>query len=431
MRWYGFWKVIWFLKNYEEGEEDGMDTARLTELVKIQKKADSSKAVKKEFYDNWLQFIREEGPGEEAFRFLIEGFPFCGMEPFAEYLRTSEDMQKTVIAFLRSSAFGKNSAGALKCALNLLACLMRDVETEFATCAVLMRELPRLAFTKEKQLIKDIGKIFARQMFCVIYAKRRLPSLGNYGLNDRDKNNLVLVFRSGLDQCRGIQMDERERMGADLVAAWIENDDSAPVQPAVSPQVPVLKPVSAVQPAAVQTESGEERKASEEEGWTGLYNRGVQCLKQAYDRMQQDMLKMSAENKGFSAEREKLQAELEKRNEQVEHLAAEVSDRDERLFAADKEKELLQSEITWLKEALEQKKAELSDRIQMSQIAQMDSERQSDQQLKRLGSELGTYYQDIMESEGIPMTAELGEILRDQIKDVFGVLIKHGIRVDQ
>ena len=68
MRWYGFWKVIWFLKNYEEGEEDGMDTARLTELVKIQKKADSSRMIKKEFYDNWLQYIREEGPGAEGRR---------------------------------------------------------------------------------------------------------------------------------------------------------------------------------------------------------------------------------------------------------------------------------------------------------------------------------------------------------------------------
>ena len=82
-----------------------MDTSRLTELVKIKDKAKSSKADKREFCDLWLELIREEGPVEKAFQFLIDGFPFCGMEPFAGYLKSSEDMQKTVIAFLHSSVF--------------------------------------------------------------------------------------------------------------------------------------------------------------------------------------------------------------------------------------------------------------------------------------------------------------------------------------
>ena len=411
-----------------------MDTAKLAELVKIQKKADSSRMIKKEFYDNWLQYIREEGPGEEVFRLMIEGFPFCGMEPFAEYLRMSEDIQKTVISFLHSSAFGKNAAVSFKCGLNLLACLLRDMEMEFSTCAVIMRDLPRLAFTKEKQPIKDIGKIFARQMFCVIYAKDRLPSLNNYGLNDRDRNNLVLVIRSGLEQCQGSQMDEKERMGAKLVASWLDNVDETHEQPSVQSHTQIPKADSfSVAPVSVRQIIPAENCAAMEEdaGWIGLYNGGMQYLKEAYDRMQQEILKLSSINKGFAVEREKLQSELQKKSEQSEYLKKELEDREERLFVKGKEAELLQAEISRMKEALDQKTAELNDRIEMSQIVRMDSERQSDQQLKRLGSELSTFFQDIKESENVPMSVELGEILRDQIMDVFRVLMKHGIRIDQ
>ena len=410
-----------------------MDTARLNELVKMQKKTDSSKAVRKEFYDNWLQFILEEGPGEEAFRYLIEGFPFCGMEPFADYLRTSEEMQKTVIEFLKSEAFRKNSAISLKCALNLLGCLLRDAETEYGTCATIMREIPRLAYTKEKKMIKDLGKIFARQFFAVIYAKSALPSLDLYELKQKDRNQFELIIRNGLDQYQNLPFDEKEHMGADLTRAWIDHTVPASEPSTVHQETKTQKPKNTV-PVILPEKTAqevEEPATSEERGVSGLYCQDVQNLKDAFVKMQDEILTLTAERKRIDAEKESLSAECVKGHEEAERLRMAFEEKAEMLFAAEKDRELLQTRIQWLEEELKKKDLELNDRIQMNQIVQMDSERQSDQQLKRLGSELSTYYQDIMESENVPMSAELGEILRDQIKDVFSVLIKHGIRVDQ
>ena len=410
-----------------------MDTARLNELVKMQKKTDSSKAVKKEFNDNWLQFIREKGPGEEAFRYLIEGSSFCGMEPFAEYLRSSEDMQKTVIEFLKSEAFKKNSAISLKCALNLLACLLRDAETEYATCAVIMREIPRLAYTKEKQLIKDLGKIFARQFFAVIYAKPALPSLDLYELNQKDRNHFELIVRNALEQYQSLPFDEKEHMGADLARAWIDHAVTTPAAPAAQTEKETPQPLYTAPVILPEKKEPEAEKpaAPEEQGGAGLYCLGVRNLKDAFVKIQDQILTLTSDNRRIISEKESLKAECLKRREEAEHLKAEIEEKAEMLFAVEKERELQQARIQWLEEELKKKETEISDRIQMSQIAQMDTERQSDQQLKRLGSELSTFYQDIMESENVPMSAELGEILRDQIKDVFSVLIKHGIRVDQ
>lgn len=414
-----------------------MDTARLAELVKIKDKSKASKADKKEFCELWMQLVREKGLGENAFRFLVDGFPFCGVEPFMECLRYSEDKQKMVIAFLHSAAFGKNSAVAFKCALHLLSCLIRDAETEYAACAVIMRELPRYAFTKEKQMIKDTGKMFARYLFTVIYAKKQLPSLNHYSLNDRDRDRFVQVVSRGLEDSKSLKYTNRERMGADLVMDWIKPETGETVQTVDSEKTvdcekTEVRPVSQVETTAmVKPEiSSDEKQSYEVPSWSGLYSSGIQYLKDAFSKVQKEMLSLSAENKKLVASRDALQAECQKRQEEADHLKAQIVEKDEMLFAKEKMEEMLQTQMIGLKKELEQKEQEISDRIEMSQIVQMDNERQADQQIRRLASELSTYYNDIRESEGVPMTEDLGEILRDQILEVFKILIRSGIRVD-
>lgn len=409
-----------------------MDTSRLTELVKIKDKAKASKADKREFCDLWLELIREEGPGEKAFQFLIDGFPFSGMEPFAGYLKSSEDMQKTVIAFLHSSAFSRNSAVAFKCGLNLLACLIRDVETEFSTCAVIMRELPRLAVTKEKQMIRDIGRIFARNLFSVIYAKRSIPSLGYYSLSESVKDSFLILVNHGLEDSRLLPLSENERMGMKLVNdCWVMKDTEVSRMPAEQVRDEEEKPAltgTASLPTQNSTVAGEQSEVVQD--WSGLYGKGLQFLKDAFVKAQEQTLNQTAANRKLYTERDRLLAENQKCREEIDRLKKELLEKDEALFAKAKMEELQQVQIGRLVKELEQKEQEICDRIEMSQIVQKNSEQQSDQELKRLGSELSTYYQDIMESEGIPMTVELGEILRDQIMDVFSVLAKHGIRAD-
>ena len=408
-----------------------MDTARLKELVKIKDKAKASKADKREFCEGWLQLIREEGPTDEVFEFLVAGFSFCGMEPFAEYLRTAEDRQKAVIAFLRSSAMGKNGSVAFKCALNLLACMLRDMETDHATGAVLIRELPRLSQTKEKQLIKDLGKIFAKQMFSVIYAKGSLPLLDNYELKRKDRNSFEVLVRNGLEQCQELQLSQEEYMGAELAKRWIEPDRTLGIpepEKKKSRKKPKDESASSDDSAPVVVDEPVVPEAAVPSGQEGG---NAEKSMDAFLKMQDEVLKLSAENRCIRAEWEALKAECQKRSEEAERLKAELVEKDEMLFAKEKEAELLENEIGWLKDELAKKERELDDRIQMNQIVQMDSERQTDQELKRLGSELSTYYQDVIESVNVPMSAELGEILRDQILDVFKVLTKHGIRADQ
>ena len=50
--------------------------------------------------------------------------------------------------------------------------------------------------------------------------------------------------------------------------------------------------------------------------------------------------------------------------------------------------------------------------------------------MNRIASGLKTYHDDLMSAKDAPMTIELGEIIRDEIFDVFEVLANNGIKLN-
>ena len=72
---------------------------------------------------------------------------------------------------------------------------------------------------------------------------------------------------------------------------------------------------------------------------------------------------------------------------------------------------------------------ELEAKLSMTEIALNDESRKHDQQMKRLGNELSTFYTDCMEAKNVQMTEELGKVLLDEIMDVFSILKAHGIEL--
>ena len=56
--------------------------------------------------------------------------------------------------------------------------------------------------------------------------------------------------------------------------------------------------------------------------------------------------------------------------------------------------------------------------------------KESKERQNRIASGLKTYYDDLMSAKDVPMNLELGEIIRDEILEVFKVLKENGIKLD-
>ena len=70
---------------------------------------------------------------------------------------------------------------------------------------------------------------------------------------------------------------------------------------------------------------------------------------------------------------------------------------------------------------------ELQERMKMMEALSRDRAKQSDEAIHRLSSKLKVEYRDFMDAIDIPMDSDLGENMREQLKNVFSVLIKAGI----
>ena len=76
-------------------------------------------------------------------------------------------------------------------------------------------------------------------------------------------------------------------------------------------------------------------------------------------------------------------------------------------------------------------KTEMEAMNEMFEIKLQSQKLESQHKLNRMGIELSTYYADCMEAKDVPMTVELGEVLRDNLMDVFRILSENGIEMDK
>jgi hypothetical protein len=79
---------------------------------------------------------------------------------------------------------------------------------------------------------------------------------------------------------------------------------------------------------------------------------------------------------------------------------------------------------------IEAKDQEISQRTQMIEALSRDRAKQSDEQMHRLASKLKVEYRDFRDAETLEMDCDLGENMREQLKNVFSILTKAGITLD-
>ena len=73
---------------------------------------------------------------------------------------------------------------------------------------------------------------------------------------------------------------------------------------------------------------------------------------------------------------------------------------------------------------------EIQERMKLTEALSRDRAKQSDEAFNRLASRLRIEYRDFMDAVDIPMNRDLGENMREQLKNVFDILIKAGIAIN-
>ena len=123
--------------------------------------------------------------------------------------------------------------------------------------------------------------------------------------------------------------------------------------------------------------------------------------------------------------------------QQLSDASGEKNRLNELLLSNEKKITTLSAELFSAKTAVEkqekriaQMEQEIQERMKLTEALSRDRAKQSDEAFNRLASRLRIEYRDFMDAVDIPMNRDLGENMREQLKNVFDILIKAGIAIN-
>lgn len=419
--------------------------SNIDELITATKeKSSASEADRRKFEHAWLEIANKEGLSEEVILRLFRGFTIDASRPFYLYAQKT-NAEETYQNLLTSKLFMENEAGSsFKLILDLLG-LEISKPTGSSSLASLCRSLPSVAYNKDGNLYGFAGQSIHKYLVKRL-ANQVCPGLElDLKLSPEEVARLASILNGPLKSL-GMKSNIRssERDAVISLMKWVQNLCSGSEAASAG--------CGEATPQASESLTGVQRQADGQESATrtmqmvplqdgNLYEGhnsedGSMALLDAHslDSVISFLHSYGEEHERLKNEASMLRQQLEAEKNTYEHNEADVMSLRVQLAEAKERVAELEAAVS----ALTTEKDELGRQIvglkedsasarEMLSLMNRDHERQSNEQLKRLSSELRIEYQDFKDAEELPMDADLGENMRLQIQSIFKILRKHGL----
>jgi uncharacterized protein (DUF3084 family) len=314
--------------------------------------------------------------------------------------------------------------------LNLLAILFNELPEEHTLMVHVIRRLPSISIGKDKKRMPEAGKAFEKFFFPEFTDSTSLPDLQ---LLVELKSISVTEFHSLVNDALAMivengEVDKKIRNAYDRTVVW---NKGAVETESVNTDNNVSKPNSEgtaekKEPEKTRSETKEPEKTKTEApviSWKSslkFVSSTIERLELQAKLLQEQLLIKERTIDEINDKLVKKESGLAQSIEEANSLRA-------REFHLSKEIESLKVAIDNLNKTIQEKDKEIADRSKLADMLNRDTSKQSDAVLKRLSSELASYYDDFMAAKDETVTAEIGDILKDQLSEVFTILKKNGI----
>lgn len=413
---------------------------KLDELIAL-KKNKGHKITKKEseeFTSAWSELIAAEGGfSETAERYFYDGFIFAGSKPFVKWVLCSHEKFSALDALFKGKLFGKDTASTFRVLISTLAQIIKENTDEKNLVCPLIKRIPSYSKNKENKTIGDGHRVLLKYFVGEIDDASVLPELTDIDLKPVYVNSFVSVFDELLSRVDVNTLSKKDVDKLVAVNCWLHSDITA------GDQLP--NESESKQPG--RDDQNGEFSASADQKAQNLPNMN----KNPYDQLisflnEAIVLSGNLRNTSKSSERKctvlqetigNLQREVETLNAQCKAalqresaLEEQLTDRNNQISGQNLKIKSLEERIQKMASEIEAKDSEIGERIKMINALSRDRAKQSDEQLHRLASKLKVEYRDFRDAETLTMDCDLGENMREQLKNVFSILIKAGITLD-
>ncbi|MGM9581339.1 MAG: hypothetical protein ACI3U2_08915 [Anaerovibrio sp.] len=402
-------------------------------LQDTKKKASSKlKVADKKLYEQVLtEMLQAEGVSDATERYIYDGLKFCGAKPLKEYICHAKNPVDVFHRFTRGNLYGKKTTETARMVFSLFGLCLNDQPQEVELLAAIIIRIPTVVMNKENKLDGNAPK-YVEQFLKNLNSDVVLPTaevLNEAGLQMGAMRN----FNKFIEQIKGQYDFSKMDIACQKKMAMLENWFVPEKPQATEEQVLQLaeKQAKLVQPVkenksndkelvvpqhakpVPQNDNGsavdKEDKQAEENVQAILagYEKKIKELQQLCKQEQQHVERLELEKKSYLDK-------LAQKEESIENLQA--------LLAANK------IELAKLQASLDVSEQNVAEQEKMINVLKAEVEKAPVEFLNSLCSKLRIEYLDFMESEGMDMSIDLGENFRDQLRNVFAICIKAGMK---
>jgi hypothetical protein len=394
-----------------------MNTTEIERLIAIKKKSDSSKKIKNSFHEEWLQLARSQGLNFDVLKYLYEGFSFTGALPLVTYFQENETAIPNLEYFFTNSDYvDRNKSITSKLLLHMLALLLKNHSDKHETIKFTMKELP--LYCDEKGKLTD-NKVFRKYFIQELSENVIFPEIDISDIRTGFRSFHIRIIKNLEITGKEKDTTENEKSIIDSITKWLSSFDlegEIPIN-TIGNKLDIIEHTS-------DTNKKEQMKKylTAKEYITSLIT-DVTDLGKIINNIladNEDYESVNIKLNNLLKEKERLCLE---ENEKKQEITSE-------LFEANDKIKQLSDEIENLRNQIVSKRAEIKNKEKLSDILLRQKDEEKELIVNKISGDLKIEYKDFMSAVDCPMTLDLGENMREQIKSIFSVLKKHNIRVE-
>lgn len=406
-------------------------------LIELKKtKKEPNRLERDQFTEAWNTLLRNEGYSALAEEYLYKGFTYCGAAPLKNYIKNSEDRITALSTILNGKMYGENCASTVPILFHLLTLFLNEKTADEAIISLLIKRIPAALKNKEGKIYGQADRALKKYILDDLHSEI-LPPLGGLidnGLKAIFVKEFVAVFDEIFAGMKSDGFSKKCIKNIKLLQEWMH-----PVvqESPVRDDIKIKETASAEGDITIgKTEGSEIVPAKKEsENTTEITSENVTVAEPSDSNIFESRLEEAKKQiEAINAELEKQKALASSLRQQLADVTSErnrlgeiASVREARLSGLSSELLASKSTIEKLEQRVAQLEMELQERMKMMEALSRDRAKQSDEAIHRLASKLKVEYRDFMDAIDIPMDSDLGENMREQLKNVFNILIKAGI----
>lgn len=399
------------------------------------KKNKGGKITKKDrelYSEAWTSLIKNEGRfTERAEKYFYDGLVYTGSKPLVQWILGEKDKHKALKDFLSGTRFGKDTSITFRALVSILANLLSSNLNDNTILCPIIKLMPIQSKNKDKKIIGDAHRIFLRNFVNTIKFPVSSPRLQALGLNHGYISDFVSLIDELLARIKSMELTEKELAVIGEIIEWIHPELNSSKQ---------VEDSTSINDNIAQEKYHNKDKVNSDQTTdeqVDLFQKLDDLLKQS--SVVNNALKALNDNEKKSASEEiaKLKQEIEALkhqndllNKSNKNLKSIISDNEKTISSLNYDKDILNKDIVKLKTVIVAKDNEISERNSMMDALVRDRNKQQDEQINRIASSLKVDYKDFKDAEKLEMDIDLGENMREQLKNVFAILIKAGIALE-